>query len=176
MPSWLAALPSSRSVLPPNRDEGEEGSRRGRPPRYPRAVDEGIVPGGGVAYIRALSALEGVALPAEQQFGITLIRRALEEPIRQIAQNAGVDGSIVVDKVKNGKGAFGFNAADDEYVDMIAAGIIDPTKVSRSALQNAASVAGLMLTTEAMIADKPKEEGAMPQCPAAWAAWVAWAA
>ncbi len=129
------------------------------------AVDEGIVPGGGVAYIRALSALEGVALPAEQQFGITLIRRALEEPIRQIAQNAGVDGSIVVDKVKNGQGAFGFNAADDEYVDMIAAGIIDPTKVSRSALQNAASVAGLMLTTEAMIAEKPKKEAA-PAMPA----------
>uniref|UniRef100_A0A831U5V0 Chaperonin GroEL n=1 Tax=Geobacter metallireducens TaxID=28232 RepID=A0A831U5V0_GEOME len=129
------------------------------------AVDEGIVPGGGVAYLRALKALEGVSLPAEQQFGITLIKRALEEPIRQIAQNAGVDGSIVVDKVKNGEGSFGYNAADDEYVDMLAAGIIDPTKVSRSALQNAASVAGLMLTTEAMIADKPKEEAPMPAMP-----------
>jgi len=129
------------------------------------AVDEGIVPGGGVAYLRALKALEGVSLPAEQQFGVTLIKRALEEPIRQIAQNAGVDGSIVVDKVKNGEGSFGYNAADDEYVDMLAAGIIDPTKVSRSALQNAASVAGLMLTTEAMIADKPKEESSVPAMP-----------
>src|SRR5512136_2891108 len=124
------------------------------------AVDEGIVPGGGVAYLRALPALDKLTLATEQQFGVNVIKRALEEPIRQIAQNAGVDGSIVVDKVKNGKDAFGYNAADDEYVDMIAAGIIDPTKVSRYALQNAASIAGLMLTTEAMIAEKPKEEGA----------------
>jgi chaperonin GroEL len=123
------------------------------------AVDEGIVPGGGVAYLRALPALDGLKLPTEQQFGVNVIKRALEEPIRQIAQNAGVDGSIVVDKVKNGTGAFGYNAQDDEYTDMIAAGIIDPTKVSRYALQNASSVAGLMLTTEAMIAEKPREEG-----------------
>ncbi|BEH11874.1 MULTISPECIES: chaperonin GroEL [Geobacter] len=129
------------------------------------AVDEGIVPGGGVAYLRALASLEALNLPTEQQFGVNVIKRSLEEPIRQIAQNAGVDGSIVVDKVKNGKDAFGYNAAEDEYVDMLAAGIIDPTKVSRSALQNAASVAGLMLTTEAMIADKPKEEAPMPAMP-----------
>lgn len=129
------------------------------------AVDEGIVPGGGVAYLRALASLEALNLPTEQQFGVNVIKRSIEEPIRQIAQNAGVDGSIVVDKVKNGKDAFGYNAAEDEYVDMLAAGIIDPTKVSRSALQNAASVAGLMLTTEAMIADKPREEAPMPAMP-----------
>ncbi|HML77147.1 chaperonin GroEL [Geobacter sulfurreducens] len=129
------------------------------------AVDEGIVPGGGVAYLRALASLEALSLPTEQQFGVNVIKRSIEEPIRQIAQNAGVDGSIVVDKVKNGKDAFGYNAAEDEYVDMLAAGIIDPTKVSRSALQNAASVAGLMLTTEAMIADKPREEAPMPAMP-----------
>jgi chaperonin GroEL len=131
------------------------------------AVDEGIVPGGGVAYIRALSALDGLKLANEQQFGVNVIRTSLESPIRQIAENAGIDASIVVDKVKNGKDAFGYDAAADEYVDMIKAGIIDPTKVSRSALQNAASIAGLMLTTEALIAEKPKEDaggmgGGMP--------------
>ncbi|MBJ6726421.1 chaperonin GroEL [Geomesophilobacter sediminis] len=129
------------------------------------AVDEGIVPGGGVAYIRALASLSSLNLPSEQQFGVNIIKEALEAPIRQIAQNAGVDGSIVVDKVRNGKDAFGYNAADAEYVDMLKAGIIDPTKVSRCALQNAASVAGLMLTTEAMIAEKPKEEKPMPAMP-----------
>ncbi len=129
------------------------------------AVDEGIVPGGGVAYIRALPVLDKLKLGHDQQFGVNVIKRSLEEPIRQIATNAGVDGSIVVDKVKKGKDAFGFNAADDEYVDMIKAGIIDPTKVSRCALQNAASVAGLMLTTEAMIADKPRDEAPMPAMP-----------
>jgi chaperonin GroEL len=129
------------------------------------AVDEGIVPGGGVAYLRAMVVLDSLQLPVEQQFGVNVIKRALEEPIRQIAQNAGVDGSIVVDKVKNGTGAFGYNAVDDSYVDMIEAGIIDPTRVSRYALQNAASVAGLMMTTEAMISDKPKEEGSMPAMP-----------
>ncbi|HEY3307782.1 MAG TPA: chaperonin GroEL [Desulfuromonadaceae bacterium] len=123
------------------------------------AVDEGIVPGGGVAYIRALSALDSLKLVTEQQFGVTVVRAALESPIRQIAENAGIDASIVVDKVKNGKDAFGYDAANDEYVDMIQAGIIDPTKVSRSALQNASSIAGLMLTTEALIAEKPKEDG-----------------
>ncbi|HXE97262.1 MAG TPA: chaperonin GroEL [Dongiaceae bacterium] len=123
------------------------------------AVDEGIVPGGGVAYIRAMVALDGLKLVTEQQFGVNVIKASLESPIRQIAENAGIDASIVVDKVKNGKDAFGYDAALDEYVDMIKAGIIDPTKVSRSALQNAASIAGLMLTTEALIAEKPKEEG-----------------
>lgn len=129
------------------------------------AVDEGIVPGGGVAYLRALTALDGLKLDAEQQFGVTIVKSALESPIRQIAENAGIDASIVVDKVKNGKDAFGFNAADDSYVDMLDAGIIDPTKVSRCALQNASSVAGLMLTTECMIAEKPKKDTPMPAMP-----------
>ncbi|OGU16533.1 MAG: chaperonin GroL [Geobacteraceae bacterium GWC2_53_11] len=124
------------------------------------AVDEGIVPGGGVAYIRALIALDGLKLENEQQFGVNVIKASLEAPIRQIAENAGIDASIVVDKVKNGKDAFGYDAANDEYVDMIKTGIIDPTKVSRSALQNAASIAGLMLTTEALIAEKPKDDAA----------------
>jgi chaperonin GroEL len=129
------------------------------------AVDEGIVPGGGVAYLRALSVLDGIELDAEQQFGVTIIRKSLEAPIRQIADNAGIDASIVVDRVKNGKDAFGYNAADDTYVDMLEAGIIDPTKVSRCALQNASSVAGLMLTTECMIAEKPKKDTPMPAMP-----------
>jgi chaperonin GroEL len=125
------------------------------------AVEEGIVPGGGVALLRAqavLSELEG-KLNEEQKAGANIVRRAIEEPLRMIAQNAGIDGSIVVDKVKNAKGAFGFNAATEEYEDLVKAGVIDPTKVVRSALQNAASVASLLLTTEAMVAEKPKEEG-----------------
>ena len=123
------------------------------------AVEEGIVPGGGVAYLRCLKALDGLKLSPEQQVGVNIVRRSLEEPIRQIAENAGVEGSVVVDKVrKETKASFGFNAANEEYVDMIEAGIIDPTKVSRSALQNAASVAGLMLTTEVMITELPEEK------------------
>ena len=129
------------------------------------AVDEGIVPGGGVAYIRALKALDKLKLASEQQFGVTIIKSALEAPIRQIADNAGIDASIVVDKVRRGKDAYGYNAAEDVYVDMLQAGIIDPTKVSRCALQNAASVAGLMLTTECMIAEKPKKDAPMPAMP-----------
>ena len=129
------------------------------------AVDEGIVPGGGVAYIRTLKALDKFKLDAEQQFGVTIVKAALEAPIRQIAENAGIDASIVVDKVKRAKDAFGYNAADDSYVDMLEAGIIDPTKVSRCALQNASSVAGLMLTTECMIAEKPKKDSPMPAMP-----------
>ncbi len=124
------------------------------------AVEEGIVPGGGVAYLRTLAALDGLTLSHDQQFGVNVIKRALEEPIRQIAANAGVEGSIVVDKVKGGDGSFGYDASEDQYGDMVQFGIIDPTKVSRTALQNAASVAGLMLTTEAMIAEKPKKENA----------------
>jgi chaperonin GroEL len=125
------------------------------------AVDEGIVPGGGVAYIRSLRALDGLKLTTDQQFGVNVVRASLESPIRQIAENAGIDASIVVDKVKKGKDAFGYDAASDEYVDMIKAGIIDPTKVARYALQNASSIAGLMLTTEALIAEKPKEDSGM---------------
>jgi len=129
------------------------------------AVEEGIVPGGGVALLRAVPALEKLKLEAEQQFGVNIVKRALEEPLRQIAANAGVEGSIVVNRIMNEKGAFGFNAAIDEYTDMLKAGIIDPTKVTRSALQNAASVAGLMLTTEACIAELPKKDEPMPAMP-----------
>jgi chaperonin GroEL len=121
------------------------------------AVEEGIVPGGGVALVRALSALDGLKLTAEEQVGANIVRRAVEDPCRWIASNAGWEGSIVLDKVKNGKGAFGFNAAKEEFEDLIKAGIVDPTKVVRTALQNASSVAGLLLTTEAMVAEKPEE-------------------
>jgi chaperonin GroEL len=125
------------------------------------AVEEGIVPGGGVALLRAQAVLADIEgkLNEEQRAGANIVRRAVEEPLRMISQNAGIDGSIVVDKVKNGKGAFGFNAATEEYEDLVKAGVIDPTKVVRSALQNASSVASLLLTTEAMVAEKPKEEG-----------------
>jgi chaperonin GroEL len=126
------------------------------------AVEEGVVPGGGVALLRAQGALEALKLSAEQAFGVTIVRRALEEPIRQIAINAGVDGSIVVSKVKDGQAAFGFNAQTLEYGDLVKAGVIDPTKVVRTALQNAASVASLLLTTEAMIAERPKKEAPAP--------------
>ncbi|MDY0268449.1 chaperonin GroEL [Trichloromonas sp.] len=129
------------------------------------AVEEGIVPGGGVALIRAIAAVEKVTLEGEQKFGVNIVKRALEEPLRQIAANAGLEGSIVVNEVMKKGDAYGLNAATDEYCDMIQAGIIDPTKVTRSALQNAASVAGLMLTTEAAIADLPKKEEAMPAMP-----------
>jgi chaperonin GroEL len=130
------------------------------------AVEEGIVPGGGVAYLRVVDALSNLKTAnAGEQWGVNIIRRAVEEPLRQIAANAGVEGAIVVNKVKEGKGAFGYNAATDIYEDMLAAGIIDPTKVSRIALQNAASVASLMITTEAMIAEKPKAEKAAAGAP-----------
>jgi chaperonin GroEL len=124
------------------------------------AVEEGIVPGGGVALLRCLSALDTLKLEEERQFGVKIVRRAMEEPLRQIASNGGWDGSIVVEKVKNGEGAFGFNAASGEYENLLDAGVIDPTKVVRTALQNAASVAALLLTTEALIAEKPKKESA----------------
>jgi chaperonin GroEL len=123
------------------------------------AVEEGILPGGGTAYIRAAGALDKLKLEGEQQFGVNIVRRALEEPLRQISHNAGYEGSIVVDKVKqNTSPNFGFNALIEKYEDLVAAGVIDPTKVSRCALQNAASIASLMLTTEAMISEKPKED------------------
>jgi chaperonin GroEL len=124
------------------------------------AVEEGIVPGGGVALIRAQKALEGLKVDEEQKAGVRILERAVEEPLRQIVGNAGEEGSIVVQKVKEGKGNFGFNAATGKYGDLVADGVIDPVKVVRSALQNAASVAGLMLTTEALVAEKPKEEKA----------------
>ena len=122
------------------------------------AVEEGIVPGGGVAYMRAMKVLEKEQLPGEEQLGINLIKRALEEPVRQIANNAGFEGSVVVEHVREGKGSFGFNAETGIYEDLLKAGVVDPTKVTRFALQNAASVAGLLMTTEAMVSEKPKKE------------------
>ncbi|MCX7823348.1 MAG: chaperonin GroEL [Syntrophobacterales bacterium] len=126
------------------------------------AVEEGIVPGGGVAYIRCIPALEKVTFSGDEQMGLNIIKRALEEPARQIANNAGEEGSVIVQKIKAGEGAFGYNAETGEFCDMIQAGIIDPTKVARSALQNAASVAGLMLTTECMVAELPKKDEKQP--------------
>jgi len=129
------------------------------------AVEEGIVPGGGVALIRAASALDKLEVPPEEEVGVRIVRRALEEPCRWIACNAGWEGSIVLDRIKNNKGAYGFNAASEEFEDLMKAGIVDPTKVVRTALQNAASVAGLLLTTEAMVAEKPEEKSATPPMP-----------
>ncbi len=126
------------------------------------AVEEGIVPGGGVAYIRAIEALEAKVKGqiADEQTGMAIVRRALEEPMRILTANAGIDGSIVVQKIKEGKGDFGFNARTEVYENLFAAGVIDPTKVSRVALENAASIAGMLLTTECVVADKPKKEEA----------------
>jgi chaperonin GroEL len=129
------------------------------------AVEEGIVPGGGVALIRSCSALDKVEVGDEEKVGLNIVRRAMEEPCRWIANNAGWEGSIVLDKIKNNKGAFGFNAATEEFEDLMKSGIVDPTKVVRTALQNAASVAGLLLTTEAMVAEKPEEKKATPPMP-----------
>ena len=122
------------------------------------AVEEGIVPGGGVALIRTLPKLLQLELEGDEQFGVNIIRRALEEPLRQMAKNGGIEAAVVVNKVREGKGSFGYNVATNEYEDLVAAGVIDPTKVVRVALQNAASVASLMLTTEAMIAELPKKD------------------
>ena len=129
------------------------------------AVEEGIVPGGGVAYLRTRPALDKLKLSEEQQFGLNILKKALEEPIRWIAQNAGHDGSIVIEKVRNEKGNYGFDAQKEEYTDMVKAGIIDPTKVVRIALQNASSVAALLLTTEAMVAERPKDKEKFPPMP-----------
>jgi chaperonin GroEL len=127
------------------------------------AVEEGIVPGGGVALVRAQTAIKGIAgANHDQDVGITIARRAMEEPLRQIVANAGCEPSVILHKVVEGSGNFGYNAANGEYGDMVDMGILDPTKVTRSALQNAASVAGLMITTEAMVADEPKDEAPMP--------------
>jgi chaperonin GroEL len=131
------------------------------------AVEEGIVPGGGIALIRATAALDKVKATDEEQVGLRILRKACEDPARWIATNAGEEASVIVDKVKAGKGSFGFNAASGEFGDMLKFGIVDPTKVVRCALQNAASVAGLLLTTEAVIADKPEEKKEMPGGPGA---------
>ncbi len=129
------------------------------------AVEEGFLPGGGVALLRCIDKLDRLDLPGDQRFGVKIVQKALEEPIRQIAENAGLEGGIVVEKVKGLKGSQGFNAATDEYEDMLKAGIIDPTKVTRFALQNAASVSGLLLTTEVMVAEIPEEKKPMPGGP-----------
>uniref|UniRef100_UPI0025F007AC chaperonin GroEL n=1 Tax=uncultured Thiohalocapsa sp. TaxID=768990 RepID=UPI0025F007AC len=128
------------------------------------AVEEGIVPGGGVALVRALTRIRGTIHGAnkEQDVGVSIALRAMEEPLRQIVTNAGAEASVVLHKVADGEGNFGYNASNGEYGDLVAMGILDPTKVSRTALQNAASVAGLMITTEAMVAEEPKEEAPMP--------------
>ena len=127
------------------------------------AVEEGIVAGGGVAMLRAIKALDGIKADDEEMVGVKIVRRALEEPIRQIANNSGVEGSIVVNQVVGESGAYGYNALTDTYEDLFKAGVIDPTKVARTALENAASIAGLLLTTEAVICDKPEEKsGGMP--------------
>jgi len=126
------------------------------------AVEEGIVPGGGVALLRAVKALDDLKLEGDQQIGVDIVRRALEEPIRQIAENAGYEGSVVVNRVKESDGAFGFNAQSEKFEDLLKVGVIDPTKVTRSALENASSVAGLLLMTQAMITEKPEPEKPMP--------------
>jgi chaperonin GroEL len=131
------------------------------------AVEEGIVPGGGVAYIRAIESLDAKVKGqiADEQTGMAIVRRALEEPIRILTANAGIDGSIVVQKIREGKGDFGFNARTEVYENLFKAGVIDPTKVSRVALENAASIAGMLLTTEAVVADKPEPKSATPAMP-----------
>ncbi len=129
------------------------------------AVEEGIVAGGGVAYLRTVKALQALKLVHDEKIGVDIVRRALEEPIRQIAENAGTEGSIVVQKVLEKTGAYGFNAETQEYEDLISAGIIDPTKVTRIALQNAASIAALMVTTEALVTEIPEKKEKMPMPP-----------
>ena len=131
------------------------------------AVEEGYLPGGGVAYIRSAKALEGLKGENEDETtGIHIVAKAIEEPLRQIALNAGVDGSVIIQKIKEGKGDFGYNARTGEYVQMYEAGVIDPTKVARVALENAASVAGMFLTTECGIVDIPEPAPAAPAMPA----------
>ncbi len=129
------------------------------------AVEEGIVPGGGVALLRAANALDTVKLKGDQKIGVKIVRRALQEPIRWITNNAGLEASVIVNNVLKKTGAYGFNAMTEEYGDLVQSGVIDPTKVTRIALQNASSVAGVMLTTEAVVADKPEEEKAAPPMP-----------
>jgi len=124
------------------------------------AVEEGIVPGGGVALLRTIGALDGVKVDEEEMVGVNIVRKSLEEPIRQIAANAGSEASVVVNKVLDEKGAFGYNAETDTYEDLLKAGVLDPTKVTRTALENAASIAGLLLTTEAVVVDKPDDKKA----------------
>ena len=123
------------------------------------AVEEGIVPGGGVALLNSIKALDKVQVEGEEAIGIAILRRALEEPIRQIAINAGVEGAVVIEKIRQNNGAVGFNAAKMKYEDLLAAGVVDPTKVVRATIQNAASAASILLTTEVMVVERPKKEG-----------------
>jgi chaperonin GroEL len=129
------------------------------------AVEEGIVPGGGVALLRSKSALDKLELEDDRQIGVNIIKRAVEEPLRQIADNAGFEGSVIVEKVKELEKDFGFNALTEEYGDLVKGGVLDPTKVVRTALQNASSIAGLLLTTEGLISDIPEEKPEMPPMP-----------
>jgi chaperonin GroEL len=129
------------------------------------AVEEGIIPGGGVALLRTIPALDKMKLEADEKIGVDIVKRALEEPIRQITENAGLEGSVVVQRVKEEKTNIGYDVNQEAYVDMIGAGVIDPTKVTRSALQNASSIAALLLTTEAIVTDKPEKEDKMPPMP-----------
>ncbi|MBD3223404.1 MAG: chaperonin GroEL, partial [Caldithrix sp.] len=122
------------------------------------AVEEGIVPGGGVALLRSIKALDTLQFDGDMQIGVTIVKRALQEPIRQIVENAGLESSVVVNKVLEGKDAFGFNAQTESFEDLLKGGVVDPTKVTRSALENASSVAGLLLMTEALLTDKPQNE------------------
>lgn len=126
------------------------------------AVEEGIVPGGGTTLLRAAGTLDKLKVEGDEKTGVTIVKRALEEPLRQISENAGLEGSVVVEKVRNGKDGSGLNAATGEYVDMVKSGIVDPAKVTRSTIMNAASIAGLVLTTEALVAEKPEKKGGMP--------------
>jgi len=129
------------------------------------AVEEGIIPGGGVGLIRAIPALDKIKIDGDEKIGVDIVKRALEEPIRQLAQNAGLEGSVVVQRVKQEKTNVGYDVNQDAYVDMLDAGVIDPTKVTRSALQNASSVAALLLMTEAIVTEKPEKEEKMPPMP-----------
>jgi len=121
-------------------------------------VEEGIVPGGGVVFLRAIPALDKLKLEGDEHTGIVILKKALEEPIRLIAENAGADGAVVVNKVTEGSGDFGFNAETEVYEPLMKAGVLDPTKVARIALENAASIASLLITTECLVADKPEEK------------------
>ena len=130
------------------------------------AVEEGIVPGGGVALLRTLPTLESLQLEGDEKTGLNILKRAIEEPVRQIAENAGIDGAVVVQKVKEGSGDFGFNAQTIVYENLIKAGVVDPTKVTRTALENAVSAASMLLTTEAVVSELPKKEGCPNHNPA----------
>ncbi|MFR4384345.1 MAG: TCP-1/cpn60 chaperonin family protein, partial [Phascolarctobacterium sp.] len=129
------------------------------------AVAEGIVAGGGTALLQVQAALNKLKVSGDEKTGVEIVKRAIEEPVRQIAYNAGLEGAVIVDTIKRSRKGVGFNALTEKYVDMIAEGIVDPTKVTRSALQNAASIASMVLTTESIVADKPAKEGAVPAMP-----------